>query len=238
MQQITPASYTFWVTLLGGMIMLGINLIRRARFSLGWSGQRYAFGCGLLGSAIPTTNMFLVLQFIPAGVMALVLATTPLFTYCFALWFGNERIDPLRAAGIGLGFVGAALIVITRDKLGNVDHSAYLLLSFISPMSYAFNSVYANRFRPLNSDSLALSCQLLFAASIILLIVAWWSGPIYPIWGNLNSTTGFIVLHALCGGLGFSLFFVLIKLAGPVYFSQVSYLITLFGIGFGGFVLR
>jgi drug/metabolite transporter (DMT)-like permease len=38
------------------------------------------------------------------------------------------------------------------------------------------------------------------------------------------------MIHGLISAIAFTLFFLLVRIAGPVYFSQVAYLVTFFGI--------
>ncbi len=51
------------------------------------------------------------LQTIPAGDSALLIAATPVFTAVIAVLIGTDTLSPLRAVGVGLSFVGVALVV-------------------------------------------------------------------------------------------------------------------------------
>ena len=59
------------------------------------------------------------------------------------------------------------------------------------------------------------------------------AAPIEWLWQGPPAVSALLGVHMSAGALAFTLTFFLLKLAGPVYFSQVAYLVTLFGIGFG-----
>jgi drug/metabolite transporter (DMT)-like permease len=194
---------------------------------------RYYATCGLLGSALPTSNMFLVVQHIPAGLMAVVIATAPLLTYLFALLFRVEVLSLARAAGIGLGFAGSLLIVVPERSLPDPALAPWVALAFLTPALYALNSVYAARKAPAGSDSLTLAAGMLMGAGVLLAPAVVVSGSFFPLWSAAALDAGLVLLHLFGAALAFVLFFVLLRLSGPVYFSQVAYLVTLWGVGLG-----
>ena len=234
-QQGVPAlSYTFWTTCGAALLLLAVNLVRRRRPPLTRRYLLYYLMCGATSSAIPTSVMFWTVRHIPAGQMAMVLATAPLITYTLALLVRMEPFRASRAGGIALGFAGALLLVLPRGAVAG-EGTPYLLIAFLTPFFYSVGSLLAARLQPPESDSLVLATGMMAASASFLLVAVMFSEPLYPLWRAEGSAlvNALIGLHMFSAGFAFALFFFLLKVAGPVYFSQVAYLVTLFGIAFG-----
>ena len=61
--------------------------------------------------------MFLCLNYVSVGAMSLVLTMVPLVTYLLAVVFALEQPNLKRASGIGLGLLGALLVVLPENGL-------------------------------------------------------------------------------------------------------------------------
>ena len=72
---------------------------------------------------------------------------------------------------------------------------------------------------------------MMCASALLLLIATLVSGQWFVLWSEPSVIDGLISLHGVISAVAFTLFFVLVRIAGPVYFSQVAYLVTFFGIG-------
>ena len=230
---VPPLGYALWVTAGAGVLLIAIGLLRGLYFPLNPVYLRYYLTCGLIGSAVPTTTMIFVLGRIPAGLMAIILSSTPLFTYCFALAFRQERFDTRRAVGISLGFAGAALIIAPQGALNDTTPIFFVLLAFLTPAGYAITNLFANRYRPPGAHSLVLAAGMMFSAGVLLTPVVWLTGQFHPLWVQFDLADGLILVHIGTAAVAFLLFFVVLRLAGPVFVSQVGYLVTLSGVSFG-----
>ena len=222
--------YALWVSIGAGVLLLMACFVMRKPVPLTREYLRYYLLCGLLGSALPTTNMFYVLQEIPAGVMSMALATVSMLTYLFALALRLEHFVLKRAFGIGLGLLGA-LLILAPTGLGGFELKVLLGLSFLTPALYATNTIYAERHRPQDADAMVLAAGMMCGSAAALAVPAAITGSFYPL--HLHLTTALIVGHALAATFAFFLYFYLLKLSGPVYLSQVSYVVTIAGVGFG-----
>lgn len=236
MNGVPALGYAFWQTFGAGCLLLVVGAARRRPLPLTPRHLRYYLVMGWVGSAIPTTNMFYVLSKIPAGVMALVLATVPLLTYVVALGARAESFDLRRAIGIGLGFAGALLIVLPKGSLPSAEMAPFVALGFLSPVCFAITAVYAAQHRPPATDSLGLATGMMFASSLVLLPAALATGTFHALWAQLDLVNGLILVHIAIAALTFMAYFILLRLAGPVYFSQVAYIVTLAGVA-GGMVI-
>jgi drug/metabolite transporter (DMT)-like permease len=72
---------------------------------------------------------------------------------------------------------------------------------------------------------------MLVSSALLLLLLTLVTDQWYLLWTESPWVDGLITLHGAVSAVGFTLFFTLVRIAGPVYFSQVAYLVTFFGIG-------
>jgi len=226
-----PLGYAFWTVLIGAALLTMANIIRRQRVPVSGQHLWYFLIAGTLTSGLPTANMFLCLNYISVGAMSLVLTMVPLVTYLLSFVFALEQPNLKRASGIGLGLLGALLVVLPENGLPSDQPVGWFILAFLSPVGYAAGNVYTAKCRPADIDSLAGANGMMCASALLLLIATLVSDQWFVLWGELSLINGLIVLHGVVSAVAFTLFFVLVRIAGPVYFSQVAYLVTFFGIG-------
>jgi len=227
---VPPVSYAFWNLFIGALLLLLVNMFRRKRIPTGAGYLRYYAIAGMVSSGIPTANMFLCLNHISVGAMSLALTTVPLFTYLFSLIAGMERVHPVRAIGIGLGLAGTLIVILPDGGLPETQSLVWFGLAFVTPIGYSCGTVYTARYKPADIDSLVGANAMMFASATFLFILATIFEDLYPIWAKTGLVNNLIVLHGALSATAFTLFFMLVRIAGPVYFSQVAYLVTFFGI--------
>lgn len=227
---VPPISYAFWALCIGAILLFVVNLFRRQTIPISLAHLRYYAIAGMCSSGIPTANMFLCLNHISVGAMSLVLATVPILTYLFSLAAGLEQVHSRRAAGICLGLAGALFVILPDDGLPQSQSLMWFLIAFITPLGYACGTVFTAKYRPHDVDALVGANAMMLASATFLFVVAVTVEDLYPIWARMSHINDLIVIHGALSATAFTLFFVLLRVAGPVYFSQVAYLVTFFGI--------
>jgi len=225
-----PLGYAFWTVLIGAALLTLANIVRRQRVPLSARHIGYFLIAGTLTSGLPTANMFLCLNYISVGAMSLVLTMVPLATYFLSFVFALEQPNLKRASGIGLGLLGALLVVLPENGLPSDQPVGWFILAFLSPLGYAAGNVFTAKFRPADIDSLVGANGMMCASALLLLLATLISGQWFALWSEFSLINGLIALHGVVSAVAFTLFFVLVLIAGPVYFSQVAYLVTFFGI--------
>lgn len=230
---VPPFGYAFWQTFGAGCVLLLFNLVRRKPPPGTLRHVLFYTAVGWTGSGIPTANMYVVLSEIPVGLMAIALTTVPLITYGLSLGVRLERFDVIRALGISAGFAGAMMILLPRGSLPDPTMLPFVALAFLTPFSYSISGVYASARRPADVDSMHVACGTLLAASMLLLPVSLATGTFYPIWQKLDFVNGLILAHIMTTAFSFFVYFSLLRLAGAVYFSQVTYIVTATAVTLG-----
>src|SRR5439155_7841996 len=101
---------------------------------------------GVVGLIFPYLLITWSEQAIPSGMVAILNATTPLFSVLLAyLWTREERLSGLRLVGVALGFAGVVVAVGIADlDLARADTQAQLA-ALVAAACYAISGIYARR---------------------------------------------------------------------------------------------
>jgi drug/metabolite transporter (DMT)-like permease len=227
---VSPLGYAFWQSL-GPALLLAFFCVAtgKAKFLRPeyWS---YFLVCGLVGIAIPNTNMYFIASHIPAGLLAVLVNTVPLLVYPLALLSGQEKRDKWRFLALVLGMTGVMLIVgISMTGF----YSSWTLLAMLTPLGFALCSIYIGARQPMEINSLQAASGMLLAASLLLIPLVISQQAFYPLSGSLTIVKQVIILEIILSSIGYLLFFILIRMAGPVFYSLTGGIVALTGLFWG-----
>ena len=138
----------------------------------------------------------------------------------------------LRVTGLGFGVAGALMVLLPKTSLPSPAMWPWAVLCLLVPLSYAVSSIYISRHRPEAVDSIALAGAMQLASFVCLLPPALWFGAYLPVPPS-HAGDWALLAHAALSWIGSLLFFEVVRLAGPVFFSQVGFLVTLWGVFWG-----
>ena len=224
-------AFVFWQSLGAALVAFVAALATRQLPSLRRKDLRFYVLLGTFGTAVPVTLLAFAAPKVPAGAIALGLTLEPILTYVIAVLFRIDRVGLLRIAGILFGLAGILLVLLPSQSLPEPGMAPWLLMAFGAPLCWAFCSVYIAILRPPESRPIPLTCGLSFAAAILMLPIMavtdnWWTFDATMTDGDW-ALIGTIVINAIFHVL----LFVIIQMAGPVFFSTWGYFGTLMGLG-------
>jgi drug/metabolite transporter (DMT)-like permease len=226
---IGPLAYTFWQTTGAGSILLLICLFRREPLRLDRAHLAYYLICGFLSLAVPNVILQTVIGHVPAGVTAIIVTTVPLITYAIAMGAKLDRFALRRALGLFVGFLGALVLIGPQSSLPDPAMAGWVLFGFLAPLFYASGNVYVAKYRP-NSPALPLAAGMLCGA-------AFWQAPVIFLTNGFQMLTppfNFgewgVIGQISVTSLASILYFEIVRRAGPVFFSQTAYVVTLTAI--------
>jgi drug/metabolite transporter (DMT)-like permease len=228
-----PLAYAFWQCFGGGLVLV---LIAR------WCGQppplqashlRYYMICGVTNIAMPNFVALTAVQHIPVGIIVLLVSLGPLVTYAVALLWRIERFSARRVAGIVIGLLGAAMILVPKSSLPSPDAYLWVLFGMITPLCYGVSNVYLAVARPPNVPSLALGGAMQLGSAVALLPLAFAAGTMHVPLPPLTNAEIANLSHIAVSSFGALIFFELMRLKGPVIASQVGYVVCLSGVFWG-----
>lgn len=229
---IPPAAYAFFQSGGAGLALLVLALLRgeierpRPRLLL------YGLAAGTLGLTLPNVNFTVVIQHLEAGTMAVIITLSPLATYVGALLLGMERRSRRRLAGLLCGFAGALILLVPGATVPGVDQSDWVLLAVLTPLCYSAQGLFAARFLPAGVGSLRLARLMLAGAALTSGLAMVASDSVYVPRG-LGTAEIAMLLQIAVSSVAYVIVFEVLRRAGPVYFSQVGYVVTVTGVLWG-----
>lgn len=223
-------------SLLGGGVLLWLLAVAQDARPAGEARHlRYYLISGLLSIALPNALLFSAIPVVGAGFASLCLAFPPLLTWLLALAIGMEHFQRVRMAGIGVGVVGSLLLV--GGKLSSSDSPAFWVLATLSiPLFLALGNIYRSRCWPEGASPLSLAPGMLLGGALWLLPLALFGIELRPGW-QASGAGWLLLVEALLFTAAYALYFVLQKVAGAVYLSQIGPVNAIVGSSVAVFVL-
>ncbi len=215
-----PMAYLLWGLLGGGLLLLLFAWWRGERPGMSLSQQRYYLASGLLSIAVPNGLLFSSIGHVGAGFASMCLAFPPLFTYLLALALRMEALSRIRLLGICIGLSGSLLLAL--GKLHGGDSPAlWVVAALCVPVFLALGNIYRARYWPSGATPLSLAPGMLLGGAVLLGLTALFGVDFSP---NLNSplAVGLMLVQMLLFAAVYALFFILQKLAGTVFLSQIG----------------
>ena len=200
------------------------------------SALRYNFGALALlaafGVIVPNIALYASAKHISVGSMSLLLALIPFFVYSIALLAKIEKLNVLRIFGLALGFCAMFLLILPGRHSEIGVAKSWLLVGVLTPIFIASANVFLSRarFRPVDPISIALGMNSL--AAIVLAPIVFFTSSSPFIFKSVDLSLAVLSLSIITS-FGFIVFVKLIKNHGPVFASQVNYLVTISGVAWG-----
>jgi drug/metabolite transporter (DMT)-like permease len=194
---------------------------------------------GVVNSAVPFTLYSYAALHIPASYSVILNATAPLFGAVFAAVWLDERLTARRLAGLAVGTAGVALVA--RGKGGGaaaeLDASFALAVAAClgAAMCYALSGIYLKR-RAATVPPLAMAGASQLMAGLALLPLALAMPP--AAWPSPAVIGSVVALAVLCSAVAYLLYFRLLADVGPARALTVTFLMPVFGMGWGALFLR
>lgn len=239
---VQPVAYTFWQCFGAGVLVLIIAGLRGTLPRLSPVFLRYYIWNGFLAMSLPMTAAVSAVPHIGAGLPAVFVTLSPLYTYVIANRLGMETFVARRAVGLGVGLVGALLIVVLGRgaSLGvgdgvDGDFTLWAAIAMIAPVSLAVGNIWRVRYWPAGGEPLALAAGMLLGAAALLAPLMVITDAFHVPGTAPGAATADLALLAqiVMTAVAYLVFFQLQRIAGPVYFSQVGYVMTVVGLVWG-----
>jgi drug/metabolite transporter (DMT)-like permease len=230
---VNPLGYSFWQSLGPAILISIIAWSSREKIKITGPHCRYYFICGLTGIALPNTNMYFAAPHLPAGLLAVIVNTVPIMAYIMALIARVESFSWIRLIAVGLALSGLMLILFPTNSLPSPEMIPWILSALLTPLCFAFCSVYITRYRPADSTSLSLAAGTLIFSSILLTPLVFGTKNFYLMHLPFTTPDWVILLEILLSSIGYILFFKLLQVSGPVYYSFVDTIVAVTGLFWG-----
>ncbi len=189
---------------------------------------------GLLGSFFPAYLFCIAETKIDSALAGILNALTPLFVILTGISFFKLQIKSIQIIGIVVGFVGLCLLVAAGGNI-SLLYFSYALLVLLATLFYGINvNMVAKHMQGVGSLEMA---SLAFVSLLppclgILYFTGYFSLPLLQE-SYLISTGASAILGIFGTAIASVLFYMLVKRAGALFASMVTYAIPFVAIGWG-----
>jgi drug/metabolite transporter (DMT)-like permease len=191
---------------------------------------------GFLGTFFPAYFFCIAQTKIDSSLAGILNALTPIFTIAIGTFFFQLKIGWLKWMGIFIGFVGMLITNLGGPHGINFDHLAYSLFVLLATIFYGLNVNVVNKYvqnvAPLHIATIAFTF-LIVPTLVVLAITGYFTDPNLTngVWTKGTLIAG--LLGVINTGVASVIFYNLMKKAGPVFASTVTYIIPFVALGWG-----
>ena len=218
-----PYEQTFARMGLGALALIVIVIATRRKFIYRGPALKHLALITVMAQVIPFTIFAWAIHYISSIAAGLLNSTMPLWTAILAvLMLPEEKLNPFRVGGLLLGFLGLLVLLGVWDVNFQSNWFAYIACALCT-IGYAFSAIWTRKYvTPLNLDPIsAVATQLTIGASIcaVFAIASPHEITSWPITGIL----AIAALGVLGTGVALVIGFVIVKRAGAIAMSTVTY---------------
>lgn len=232
-----PVGLIFWQLVICAAftgLFLGVRR-RLPRFGPALAG--HCLVIALLGTILPFSFIYRAISQLPAGIVAIVIATVPMFALVISLAIRAETFNPVRSAGVLLGAVAVVILIGPEASLPEPGKAVFVLVALVAYFCYGLEGNYvAWRAFPGYGP-----VQVIFGASVIGALiagpVAWFSGAWVDLPGPWGNPERALVLSSLIHAFVYAGYIWLVGRTSAVFASQIAYVVTLGGVFFSALLL-
>ncbi len=233
---VPAATMTLARLMIAALVLLAVA--RHAGQNLPRSLRVWGLVClaALFGNALPFTLIGWGEEKIDSGLAAILMGVMPLTTVLLAhIMTSDEKLTPRKTAGVILGLAGL-VILIGPQKLTHLGEDTLRQLAVASAAAcYGVNAVISKSLA--GQPRRALTAALMLASTAMVLPVSLWFDRIWALEVSNISALAIILLGLLHTAYGTLLMFNVIDRQGASFFSQVNFLVPVFGLFWGMLIL-
>jgi drug/metabolite transporter (DMT)-like permease len=226
------------VTLVAGRVLLAAAVLwvvvglRGQRMPMNLQFAASIFLQGTLCCVIPYTLITYGQQTVESSLAAILNSTIPLMVFLISvLWTHHEPITPRRLLGVFIGFSGVVLLIGLNAFFALDQHLVGQAAILLATACSAVSVVYGRRFASVSPEIVAAG--MLTAASILLVPMALILESPWRITPSMPSLAALTANAVVATGLGFTLYFRLIRTVGSMGTASTSYLKPTVGVLIG-----
>ena len=214
------------------ILLCKLKSIKIEAFSKEW--KRYAL-IGLCNIAIPFILIAMGTSKINSYLAAMLMSTTPLSGTILAHFFTkNEKINIFKIIGILIGFSGVLFLFLDKIII-NESNYIFALITILGSTFYSIGGILTLKIKNKGNENVTTSTtiwSLIFLFPMALILEKpWLATP------TLDSTLSLLYLGIVATGLAWLIRFRILSVNGLVFQTQVAYLIPIFGVFFGYFLM-
>ena len=214
------------------LLICYVKKIKILAFTSDW--KSYAL-IGLCNIAIPFTLIAIGTAKINSYLAAILMSTTPMSGSLLAHFFlKDEKITFLKSLGIIIGFSGVIFLFLDKVVVSQ-DQYFYAIITILGSTFYSIGGILTLKIKDRGNENVTTSTTLWSVIFLLPLSIffeqPWSSSP------DIYSTISLIYLGVVATGVAWLIRFRILTVNGLVFQTQVAYLIPIFGVFFGYYLM-
>ena len=235
--EIPPFTFVEVRTLVAAVALLLVLALRREAIPRTWRAWLPLIAMGIFNGVIPYTAITWGETHISSGLASILTAAMPLFTVMFAhFWTQDERLTPVKAAGVAVGFLGVVVLFVPELRQGIQIEFWGQFAVVVAAASYGLATLIAHKFLNGVSHVMASTGQLGTAALVMLPLSLAFDNP-FALRPSPLAIGSLLILSLLGTAFAYVLYYWLVEHTGATRTALVTYLIPLTGVMWGGLLL-
>jgi len=228
-----PLALIFIRVSVAGLVLAPILCVRE-----NWRSFRRVWGkvaiVGTLNSSVPFSLLAFSTLRLEAGFTSLINATTPIFAAIVgAIWFGS-RLGRVNILGLCIALAGVALLSADRLEFKAGGAGWAIVAALGASLSYGVSANLSKRWLAgLNARMIAAGNMAIAGLTMAPLGLLFWP-EVQP---SISSWACAVALAIVCTASAFLLFFRLLEDVGPLAATSVTFLIPVFAVIWGVWLL-
>ena len=215
------------------LLICKLRKIKIEAFTENW--KWYAL-IGLCNIAIPFVLIAIGTAKINSYLAAILMSTTPLSGSILAHFFTkDEKLSFYKSTGVLIGFSGIILLFFDKVII-NSENYIYALITILGSTFYCIGGLLTLKLKNKKNENVTTSTTLwsvLFLLPFSLILESPWNSE-----PTIASTLSLLYLGVIATGFAWLIRFRILTVNGLVFQTQVAYLIPIFGIIFGYFLMN
>lgn len=223
----------FWQTLLSGIMLMVYAYARNGHIGIKIRHLPLIAIVSLTGVLVPGLIFYEATRHVQPGILAIADTLVPMLTFALALIIGLEKSSLRRLAGLFAGITGILLLVVPENSLPDRAATLWVIFSCFGAACYAFENLIIDAFKPDDLGPIRLSVGMNIFAAFILFPLALATDSFFVPQFPPGVLEWSLLSIALISAIGYSSFVFLIVTTGPVFASQVGFMVTVTGVLWG-----
>ena len=225
---------------LGSLVLIIWLFIKKRSFTSTGEFWFWSFIIGFLGFNFPFSIIAWGQLYIPSSLTAILMGINPILTLILSYFLlKDEEISSIKIFGITIGFLGLILLIGLNNSEVIHLNSMFLfgqIAVLLGTSSYALATVLTKKISHIPATDRAIGSLL--SASFIGFVIAIIFEP-FPNLNSLDFETIFLIfiLGILSTGIATFVWFKIVDLEGPIFMSMVNYLIPVWALILGIYLL-
>ncbi|MBP5859107.1 DMT family transporter [Marivibrio halodurans] len=231
-ETIPPVSIAAGRTVVAAAVLLVATLATGRSLPRGGRVWALILAVAVIGNVMPFTLIAWGEERVDSGLAAIVMGINPLVTLALAHCLtADEKAGPGKIAGMLLGLAGVVVLIGPGKLLMLGDETLRYLAFAVAASCYASGSLINKKlsgesFRGVSAGVMMVSAAILVPASLI-------HDRPWTIDPTMEAGVALLLLGLLPTALANLMLLTIIRRQGAAFFSQINYLVPLFGLTYG-----